>query len=100
VTAIRRQDLATLTGISGVGKKTAERLVLELKDKVAEFAEVDTADGEPVHLTTNGEDAVKALVALGIGRASAERAVQQSLAEAPEAAAPELTRRALSSIRE
>lgn len=100
VTAIRRQDLATLTGISGVGKKTAERLVLELKDKVAEFAEVDTADGEPVRLTTNGEDAVKALVALGIGRASAERAVQQSLAEAPEAAAPELTRRALSSIRE
>ena len=100
VTAIRRQDLATLTGISGVGKKTAERLVLELKDKVAEFAEVDTAEGEPVSLTTNGEDAVKALVALGIGRASAERAVQQSLAEAPEAAAPELTRRALSSIRE
>ncbi|HET9333764.1 MAG TPA: Holliday junction branch migration protein RuvA [Gemmatimonadota bacterium] len=100
VAAIRRQDLTTLTGISGVGKKTAERLVLELKDKVAEFAEVDTADGEPVRLTTNGEDAVKALVALGIGRAFAERAVQQSLAEAPEAAAPELTRRALSSIRE
>jgi Holliday junction DNA helicase RuvA len=99
VTAIRRQDLATLTGISGVGKKTAERLVLELKDKVAEFAEADSAAGEPVHLTTNGEDAVKALIALGIGRAAAERAVQQSLAEAPEAAAPELTRSALSSIR-
>ena len=100
VTAIRRQDLATLTGISGVGKKTAERLVLELKDKVAEFAEVDAAEGEPVHLTTNGEDAVKALIALGIGRTAAERAVQQSLAEVPEAAAPELTRRALSSIHE
>jgi Holliday junction DNA helicase RuvA len=99
VTAIRRQDLATLTGISGVGKKTAERLVLELKDKVAEFAEVDAAEGEPVRLTTNGEDAVKALIALGIGRAAAERAVQQSLSEAPDAAAPELTRRALSSIR-
>jgi Holliday junction DNA helicase RuvA len=100
VTAIRRQDLATLTGISGVGKKTAERLVLELKDKVAEFAEVEAEDGEPVLLTTNGEDAVKALIALGIGRSAAERAVQLSLAEAPEAAAPELTRRALSSIRE
>ena len=100
VTAIRRQDLATLTGISGVGKKTAERLVLELKDKVAEFAEVDAGEGEPVHLTTNGEDAVKALIALGIGRGAAERAVQLSLTEAPAAAAPELTRRALSSIRE
>jgi len=100
VAAIRRQDLATLTGISGVGKKTAERLVLELKDKVGEFADVEAEDGAPVHLTTNGEDAVKALIALGVARSAAERAVQASLAEAPEAAAAELTRRALTAIRE
>jgi Holliday junction DNA helicase RuvA len=100
VGAIRRQDLATLTGISGVGKKTAERLVLELKDKVGEFAETDLEEGEPVRLTTNGEDAVKALIALGIGRTAAERAVQASLASAPDAPAADLTRRALSSIRE
>lgn len=100
VGAIRRQDLATLTGISGVGRKTAERLVLELKDKLGEFAEAEGEEGEPVRLTTNGEDAVKALIALGIGRASAERAVQASLAEVPDAPAPELTRRALTAIRE
>ena len=100
VAAIRRQDLATLTGISGVGKKTAERLVLELKDKVGEFADSDVEEGEPVQLTTNGEDAVKALIALGIGRTAAERAVQASLSAAPDAPAADLTRRALSSIRE
>lgn len=100
VSAIRRQDLATLTGISGVGKKTAERLVLELKDKVGEFAEIEAEEGETVRLTTNGEDAVKALIALGIQRRTAERAVQASLADDPDAAAADLTRRALSSIRE
>ena len=53
-----------------------------------------------MRLTTNGEDAVKALIALGIGRSTAERAVQASLADAPDAPAADLTRRALSSIRE
>ena len=53
-----------------------------------------------MRLTTNGEDAVKALIALGISRTAAERAVQSSLAAAPDAHAADLTRRALSSIRE
>jgi Holliday junction DNA helicase RuvA len=95
--AIRGQDLATLTGISGVGKKTAERLILELKDRVADIAEVDVGEAA-VPLTTSGEDAVKALVALGIRRSAAERAVQRSLADEPEAPAADLTRRALATI--
>lgn len=97
VAAIRRQDLAVLTGISGVGRKTAERLVLELKDKLADLAELEAAD-EPVALTTSGEDAVKALVALGIRRGAAERAVQQTLSAHPDALASELTRHALATI--
>ncbi len=99
VTAVRRQDLATLTGISGVGKKTAERMVLELKDKVADLAETEV-DEEPIELTTEGEDAVKALIALGIRRSAAERAVQQTLTDHPDAEAPEITRHALTTINE
>jgi Holliday junction DNA helicase RuvA len=99
VTAVRRQDLATLTGISGVGKKTAERMVLELKDKVADLAETEF-DEEPIELTTEGEDAVKALIALGIRRSAAERAVQQTLSDHPDAEAPEITRHALATINE
>lgn len=97
--AIARQDLATLTGISGVGRKTAERMIVELKDRVVELAEVETS-AEVVRLTTSGEDAVKALVALGIRRAAAERAVHRALAEDAGLAASELTRRALAEIRE
>ncbi|CAN5253632.1 Holliday junction branch migration protein RuvA [soil metagenome] len=99
VGAILRGDLATLTGISGVGRKTAERMVLELKDKVVDIAGAEGAE-EGVRLTTSGEDAVKALVALGIGRRSAEEAVRRSLTDHPEAPAPELTRHALAAIKE
>ena len=76
VAAISRGDLTTLTGISGVGKKTAERMVLELKDKVADMADVEAIDRGAV-LTAGGEDAVKALIALGIRRAQAEQATTQ-----------------------
>jgi len=98
VRAIRTQDLATLTGISGVGKKTAERLVLELKDKLDELGELEPDGGGPP-LSTSGEDAVKALLALGIRRSVAEPAVRSAQAEQPDATAPVLTRLALSTIR-
>lgn len=99
VGAISRGDLTTLTGISGVGKKTAERMILELKDKVADMVEVETAERGAV-LTAGGEDAVKALIALGIRRAQAEQAVQRSLAEHPDAPASILTRHALGALKE
>ncbi|MGH7543704.1 MAG: Holliday junction branch migration protein RuvA [Gemmatimonadota bacterium] len=99
VGAITRGDLTTLTGISGVGKKTAERMVLELKDKVADMADVEAVE-RGVVLTAGGEDAVKALIALGIRRAQAEQAVQRSLADHPDAPAPVLTRHALGSLKE
>ncbi|HET6342422.1 MAG TPA: Holliday junction branch migration protein RuvA [Gemmatimonadota bacterium] len=99
VGAISRGDLTTLTGISGVGKKTAERMVLELKDKVADMADVEAGERGAV-LTAGGEDAVKALIALGIRRAQAEQAVQRSLADHPGAPAPVLTRHALGALKE
>lgn len=99
VGAIRNKDLTTLKGIPGVGKKTAERMVLELKDRLDEYAEAMEA-GPPVALDSEGEDAVKALIALGIRRTAAERAVSDVLADEPGAAAAVLTRRALASIRE
>ena len=69
--AFRRRDPAQGPGDAERdqrgGQETAERLVLELKDKMGDFAEIESEEGEPVRLTTNGEDAVKALIALGIG---------------------------------
>jgi len=72
VSAIRAQDHATLTRIPGVGKKLAERLVVELKDKLDDMA----AAPVPVAGGPAAEDAVSALVNLGYQRASAQKAIE------------------------
>ena len=73
VRAIRQSDVGRLTSIPGVGKKTAERIVVELKDRLpkSEAAEtVDAADGDDVR-----SDVLSALANLGYHRAAAEKAV-------------------------
>ncbi len=71
VSAIRGNDVARLTRIPGIGKKTAERMVLELRDKLEQFgAAPATAPASPVE-----EDVISALVNLGYQRAMAERAL-------------------------
>ena len=71
VTAIKRSDLPRLTAIPGVGKKTAERIVLELKDKLQEFAEAPAK-------STVEMDVLSALENLGYNRALAEGAVARA----------------------
>ena len=67
--AIANQDLSTLIKLPGVGKKSAQRLLLELKDKVGDFAETSTSGAEnfqPVQLLSSAADeATDALSALG-----------------------------------
>jgi Holliday junction DNA helicase RuvA len=74
VAAIRGGDAAKLTRMPGVGKKTAERMVLELKDKLAEFG-VTPAAPRARHLLE--EDVLSALINLGYQPAAAERALEQ-----------------------
>src|ERR1035438_5228538 len=77
VQAIRGQDHAQLTRIPGVGKKLAERLVVELKDKLDDFA------AAPVPRNVQGpaaEDVLSALVNLGYQRPAAENAIEQAIA--------------------
>lgn len=69
--AIRGNDVAKLTRIPGIGKKTAERMVLELRDKLQSFAETAVAsNSSPLE-----EDVISALVNLGYQRPAAERAL-------------------------
>jgi Holliday junction DNA helicase RuvA len=70
--AIRGGDLARLTRIPGIGKKTAERMVLELRDKLpaAGAAEMSATVANPME-----EDVISALVNLGYQRAAAEKAL-------------------------
>ena len=71
VTAIRGNDAGSLTRIPGIGKKTAERMVLELRDKLEQFAAPPAAPAA----TPVEEDVISALVNLGYQRALAERAL-------------------------
>lgn len=75
--AIEAGDLPRLVAIPGIGKKTAERMVLELRDKVKQLA-VESAD-RPAPVESSDEEAVSALVNLGYKRADAERAVKRAV---------------------
>lgn len=80
VRAIERADVARLTAIPGVGKKTAERLVLELKDRLPR-PPPETALGE-APATARRDDLLSALINLGYHRPLAERAVESALRSA------------------
>ena len=73
IEALRGQDVRRLVAIPGVGKKTAERMVLELAEKAARFG---AAPSPEAPAAVRGEDVLSALVNLGYRRNEAERAVE------------------------
>jgi len=89
IASIRTNNLARLTLIPGVGRKTAERLVMELRDKIASLSSAEleeelgrkpTAAAEPT-VDSVRADALSALVNLGYQRAAAEKAIGAILSE-------------------
>ena len=90
VRAVGRGDVRRLTGIPGIGKKTAERMGLELRDRLPAVAEA-----EPAPAGGDGAargDLVSALVNLGYGRPAAERAVDAALGAGDDGFEPALKR--------
>lgn len=79
VAAVANNDVKSLSSIKGVGKKTAERIILELKEKVS-VTDSDFSAGVPINISSSKEinDAIEALVALGINKNDAIRAVQKA----------------------
>jgi Holliday junction DNA helicase RuvA len=82
VGAIRSGDHATLTKIPGIGKKTAERVVLELKDKLDDMAGYVPANDAKPSLGAVAEDVLSALVNLGYPRPVAQKAVESAAKDA------------------
>ncbi len=95
VAALRGGDVVRLTRIPGVGKKTAERLVLELKDKVQGLAATEDEAPSAPPVSSSKEDLVSALVHLGYSRPEAERGVERALKEHGEGRFEDLLRRTL-----
>ena len=86
--AVIQGDAAGISGVKGIGKKTAERIILELKDKVGV---VETWDSDP-NRTDSARDAEMGLMALGFKQAEARRAVDRVLKKQPGADSAELIR--------
>jgi Holliday junction DNA helicase RuvA len=84
VRAIERADLARLTAIPGIGKKTSERIVLELKDRLPRIAPAGAADQTAPEPPPMRDDVLSALVNLGYHRPLAEKAVDSAIKRAPE----------------
>lgn len=93
--AIAGGETALLATIPGVGKKTAERLVLELKDTVAALGPAPASAGPPTAALAGDADLVGALVNLGYKLPQAERAVLEARSDLPDAAFGELLRASL-----
>ena len=98
VAAIRSSDDSRLCGIPGIGKKTAARMCLELKDKVRLLTPDDSLRVPLPHSASSGDwdDAVSALVNLGYRRPVAEEAVNKAQQGRPDVRIEELVREALS----
>jgi Holliday junction DNA helicase RuvA len=103
IAAIRTNNLARLTLIPGVGRKTAERLVVELRDKIETLSATDASDAatkpEPVSEVMIEDaahaDALSALVNLGYQRGAAEKSITAALSEGGEITVESILRRSL-----
>ena len=90
VRSIRARDLAALSSVGGIGRKKAERLVLELRDRFD-----DVALEPEVPSTPGTDEAVRALMGLGYAAGAAEDAVRAEIAAGSSEEVPQLIRRAL-----
>jgi holliday junction DNA helicase RuvA len=99
VAAVQRGDVARLTAIPGIGKKTAERIVLELRDRLQQLAAPPSADmAAAAPADRLREDLVSALVNLGYHRPQAEKFVESALASQPDLAFDQALRRVLKDL--
>lgn len=100
IVAIRTDNLARLTAIPGVGKKTAERLVIELRDKLNDISSASVQESvgtanENLPVDAVYEDALSALTNLGYQRNAAEKTLKQAVQEGTELSVQKLLRRSL-----
>jgi Holliday junction DNA helicase RuvA len=102
ISAIRQNNLARLTLIPGVGRKTAERLVVELRDKIESLAvasgdEAQTPEPQSEVMIEDAvhADALSALVNLGYQRSAAEKAITSALGEGGQITVESILRRSL-----
>lgn len=96
--AIVTQNTSSLSGISGIGKKTAERMVLELKDKLFDESQPSVATGSTENRSKR-EEAISALEALGFKKRDAEHTVHQITAKNSDITVSDMVKQALGQLK-
>lgn len=86
--AISNHDIARISKVPGIGKKTAERLIIEMRDKISSIVSIDPSE-YALHTTSDPQaqkisDAMSALIHLGYNQITAQKAIKKTLKEIPE----------------
>ena len=96
IQAIASADVVTIQSIKGIGSKTAQRVILDLKDKVLKLYDLDEVSMSQSN--TNKDEALSALEVLGFIRKSAERVVEKIVKENPDATVENIIKLALKNL--
>lgn len=94
--AIASEDIATIQSVKGIGVKTAQRAVLDLKDKIIKVYGLDEVSG--FSSNTNKNEALSALETLGFARKQVEKVCNTILKQHPEASVEEIIKQALKNL--
>jgi len=96
IQALAVGDLATIQSIKGIGSKTAQRAILDLKDKVLKVYDLDEVS--MTQNNTNKDEALSALEVLGFNKKLAEKAVDKIVRETPDASVESIIKQALKNL--
>ncbi|MES2574549.1 MAG: Holliday junction branch migration protein RuvA [Bacteroidota bacterium] len=94
--AIASGDVSTIQSIKGIGSKTAQRVILDLKDKVLKLYDLDEVSMSQSN--TNRDEALSALEVLGFVRKASERVVEKIIKEAPDSSVEYIIKQALKNL--
>jgi Holliday junction DNA helicase RuvA len=96
IEAIGSGDVATVQSIKGIGVKTAQRVILDLKEKVLKLYDLDEVS--MVQSNTNRDEALSALEVLGFVRKASEKVIEKIIKEDPEASVESIIKKALKNL--
>ncbi|NNK88490.1 MAG: Holliday junction branch migration protein RuvA [Flavobacteriaceae bacterium] len=94
--AIAREDVAKIQSIKGIGLKTAQRVIVDLRDKVLKLYEVE--ESAPLTGNTNKEEALSALEVLGYSKKQSERVIDRFVLDNPDASVELIIKEALKNL--
>jgi Holliday junction DNA helicase RuvA len=96
IDAIASADVETIKSVKGIGLKTAQRVIVDLKDKISKIEQ--SSEVLPLKNNTNKNEALSALVTLGYTKKQAENSVQKIIKDNPEAGIEEIIKKALKNL--